>query len=229
MANEEEERYEKTKNYVIKQIGDKYDLEKLKNFFKGDIDSPRTFKKIGTIKDLIAVLEERDCLNYQNPMPLFYIGKILENEEIKNTIKLYKQLYLKGQTIVCLCGQEVDYCPSSSCLQPEGNCFQPSSLRINSSNNDLMDAINNVAEQINLKFWRVLSSQLKVEEGIIDEIIKTYPKDPKKQVLAAMKYWMINEKENATVEQLDKALNARLCKRIGIGSHLRKPVLKLCL
>nr|XP_015920462.2 fas-associated death domain protein-like [Parasteatoda tepidariorum] len=227
MANEE--RYTKTKNYVMQLIGDKYDLEKLKNFFKGDIDSPRTLKKIRAIKDLITVLEERDCLNYQSPMPLFYIGEILENEVIKKVIQLYKQCYLEGQAIVCLCGQKVDYCPSSSCLQLEGNCSQKSSLRINSSNNDLMDAIKNVADQIDLKFWRVLTSQLKVEEGIIDEIYETYPKDPKKQVLAAMEYWMKNEKENATVEQLDKALDARLCKRKGIGSHLRKPVVKLCL
>lgn len=91
---------------------------------------------------------------------------------------------------------------------------------------DLQYAFENIARNIG-EHWRWLVSELVVPEFYVDEVRAKYPLDYYQQALRILQIWKDYNQEAATMDTLKKALDARLCKRKGIGLHMLKPVIKV--
>lgn len=91
---------------------------------------------------------------------------------------------------------------------------------------ELQNAFENIARNIG-EHWRSLVSELEVPECYVDEVRDKYPQDLYQQALLILQIWKDYNQEAATMDTLKKALEARLCKRKGIGLHMLKPVIKV--
>lgn len=103
--------YETLKRKIIQEIQDTLDLEKVKIFFKSDINSKRALSRIKSLNDIFHLLQERDVLHHQKVTALLYLGQLLKNQPIINLVKVYEK-QLDGNTEPCLCGIDDLYIPS---------------------------------------------------------------------------------------------------------------------
>ncbi|KAG8199017.1 hypothetical protein JTE90_001812 [Oedothorax gibbosus] len=204
-------------------------MEKVKDYFSRNINSKRSLAKVKHLKDVFQLLEKRNFLNSKNVKLIQNLGDLLENEKINELVHTYQKLCLDD---------EFEAVPCAVC----GNCFpnteEPLGEHQNSNFNDmnnyeadteLCQAMDNIASNIGaLKIgakWGVLARALEIKEFQYDICTKTYPNDTVKQARMALQFWFEENKENANLQRLDKALEARLCKKAGFGVHLRLPII----
>lgn len=90
----------------------------------------------------------------------------------------------------------------------------------------LEQAFENISLNIG-KNWRVLASELKIPECYVDETKEKYPSNLQQQALKILQIWKKHNEETATLDTLKRALEARLCKRKGVGVHMLKPVISV--
>lgn len=69
-------------------------LNKLKEFYKDDIDSNRRFEQINTIGQLLKILEIRYILSEENVGPLKEIARRLNDNELLKRICNYEMNYI---------------------------------------------------------------------------------------------------------------------------------------
>lgn len=72
-----EENYKLTCDVLVKSCNEtlnKGNFEIIKASYKNKINSNRRYEKIQDIKDLIHVLEKRDCVSHDNPSVLYEIA-----------------------------------------------------------------------------------------------------------------------------------------------------------
>lgn len=204
--------YENLKKEIIKELPDTFDLEKVKLYFASEINSRRSLSKVKSLDDVFVLLERRDIIHCDEVTALHYLGEKLKNAKIIDLVKGYEKLYLELEP--CLCGGYYPFEP----VVPNGQVIN--------SETCLQQAITNIAENIGQK-WHTLISELNLPLCYVDEIREKYPSDFSQQALAALLMWQKYYDNSASLEVLMRALEARLCKRHGIGLHLLKPIIKV--
>ncbi|KAF8781375.1 uncharacterized protein LOC129963866 [Argiope bruennichi] len=211
--------YSILKSKIVEEAGHFFSLEQIKEYFAAVINSRRALSKVKSLMCIIRLLEERDVLNYRNVTCLEQLGDLLKNSKIKNLVHFYKKLYLYEEE-QCICGIQSSFQPDPVPVsqQPDNHLFQNKNHMLN----DLKDALKNISLRVG-KVWPYLARELGIEEICIDRIRAEFPKNFERQAQAALHLWLSREKENASIERLDAALNGRHCLRHGLGTFLREP------
>ncbi|XP_050342748.1 fas-associated death domain protein-like [Nymphalis io] len=146
-----------------------YLLNKLKEFYKDDIDSDRRFEQINTIGQLLNILEIRNVLSEDDVGPLKEIARRINNDELLKRICDYEVSHIsKGYVNQYV----IENIPIASIKQPitknEEKCLCNNSFGEISPKK--MDTIRQrIIEEIG-SFWRDLGRNLKIRECKIDEI-----------------------------------------------------------
>ncbi|XP_047526713.1 fas-associated death domain protein-like [Vanessa atalanta] len=154
-------------------------LNKLKEFYKDDIDSDRRFEQINTIGQLINILEIRNVLSEDDVGPLKEIARRINNDDLLERICDYEvnhiskgyinQYVIENIPMTSIKQQMTEN--KESCLQnhPFGAMSPKKMLRIRET----------IIEEIG-SFWRDLGRNLKIRECKIDEIDTNYNSLPSK-------------------------------------------------
>ncbi|XP_054715869.1 uncharacterized protein LOC129225301 [Uloborus diversus] len=207
------------------------DLIDIKKHFSACILSSRAVSKVTTVQDFLSLLEKRDIINPQNVAALYVLGELLKNSKIQHDVRTYKKLN-DTSTKCDICNTKYDF-QCTYHVPPENQKFED----CNGYNNNCKDLETKNEEQLTLEeaienvsfrigsAWRELASELKVKEFQVDIIRRTYPNDFVQQARKMLKLWCDNNRGNINLEMLKKALEARLCKRKGIGVHLMEPII----
>lgn len=103
------EEYENLKKAIIQKTEISCDLQRVKYLFSSMIDSRRSLSKVKCLKDILYLLEERDILNSNNVTALICLGNLLKNEDVINSVRGYKKLYIDDEDNVCLCGKDLTF------------------------------------------------------------------------------------------------------------------------
>lgn len=101
---------------VSKSDNHAYLLDKLKQYYKDDIDSDRRFEKIFTMSQLLRILEIRDVLSEDNVAPLKEIARRLNNNELLKRINCYETNHVEREYINYYCEYTKYYNSSISLL-----------------------------------------------------------------------------------------------------------------
>ncbi|XP_032511099.2 fas-associated death domain protein-like [Danaus plexippus] len=150
---------------VSKSDNHAYLLDKLKQYYKDDIDSDRRFEKIFTMSQLLRVLEIRDVLSEDNVAPLKEIARRLNNNELLKRINCYETNHVEREYINYYSMDNTDN-TSKNDIKEVYNYAHPyaniSIIKKNRINNQIVEGIGS--------FWRALGRNLKIPEGKIDDI-----------------------------------------------------------
>ncbi|VVD03881.1 fas-associated death domain protein [Leptidea sinapis] len=161
--------YDQLKNHIIYYLGLHEDhsslLTVLKEFYKDDIDSPRRYEKIKTIRELLHLLEIRYVLSEANLTPLKEICYRASDNHLLQRVLDYEQLSAsKGKDNNCYYDLKNDQTYQTTTTGHHyGNISDHKKNRINQI----------IIEEIG-SYWRNLARNLRVQEQIIDEIESKY-------------------------------------------------------
>ncbi|XP_026485787.1 fas-associated death domain protein-like [Vanessa tameamea] len=154
-------------------------LNKLKEFYKDDVDSDRRFEQINTIGQLINILEIRNVLSEDDVGPLKEIARRINNDDLLERICDYEVNHISKGYINQYVIENIPMTSikqhmtenKESCLQnyPFGALSPKKMLRIRET----------IIEEIG-SFWRDLGRNLKIRECKIDEIDTNYNSLPSK-------------------------------------------------
>ncbi|GBM99927.1 hypothetical protein AVEN_67056-1 [Araneus ventricosus] len=214
-------KYSNLKRGVLEEAGSSFSLEQLKEHFSTPINSRRALSRVKSLACIIHLLEERDVLNWRNVECLKQLDDLLLNNKIGELVQSYKKLFLEDiEEKLCICGVQTTFQPDSSPMsqRQENQCLTQNNNHVIP---DLIEALRNISQRIG-KEWPYLARELGIRECHMDRIRNEYPNNFESQAKEALYLWLRREQENASVEILDRALNARHCQRRGIGSFMRR-------
>ncbi|CAH2107294.1 unnamed protein product [Euphydryas editha] len=144
-------------------------LNKLKEFYKDDIDSDRRFEQIITIGQLLKILEIRYILSEENVGPLKEIARRLSDSELLKKICDYEGNHIAKEYVN---QYVIENQPTATILENKENTFNNYAIsEINSMKKHRIKET--LVEEVG-KYWRDLGRNLKIRECKIDEIDLKY-------------------------------------------------------
>ncbi|XP_035212760.1 uncharacterized protein LOC118186735 [Stegodyphus dumicola] len=219
-----EENYRDLKNDIIRLFGSHTDLEAVKLYFKKGINSNRALSRVQSLQDVIDLLEERDLLNSKNVNVLLQLAEFMKNSDAEERVRLYNKLVLDDPDPPCICGFRYYYTPdiNEEDLENHNDLNSSTDANNNIENKRLEQAMENIAQRIGKK-WRILAAELGLKECQID-LIRRDSRDIVHQARRAFQIW-VQTHGHVTMQMLDKALQERLCRKEGIGLHLKDSII----
>lgn len=222
------EEYLNLKNKIIDVAGTNIHLDRIKDIFQHDINSRRDLARVYNLSDVINLLDARDIINPCNIAALQCLGEVLGNSQIVDMLRAYEKLNLDDPDYICTCGTQCTYIPKLE-MPPEINNVSPASGNGDTPDTSLEEALDAVSRRIG-ENWCTLARELPgtpIREYQIDLVRRKFPRDFQKQAYKIFQIWCEMNKGNVTLEMFDKALNKRLCRRKGIGPHLKEPLIDI--